>query len=64
MTRKGRVTQVNSLLRTARVVFHDVGSVVTAEIPYAEGLTLSVNDDVATVFFSESLADGLIIAVF
>jgi len=62
--RKGEVTSVDPIKRTARVTFRDTGTVVTAEIPIARGLAVNVGDQVAVAIFSQSLADGLIIAVF
>lgn len=64
MNRKGQVSSVNPVNRTARVTFKDLGGVVTAEIRYAKHVAVNVNDMVAVAFFSANLSDGLIIAVF
>jgi hypothetical protein len=64
MTFKGQVSSVDSVNRTARVAFRDMDNVVSADIPYAQHVTLEVNDTVAVIFFSVNKSDGLIIGVF
>jgi len=64
MIRKGRISSVNVATNRARVTFQDDENTVTPEIPYASGLFPDVNDTAAVVFFSDNLADGLIIALF
>jgi hypothetical protein len=62
--RRGKVTVVDAISRRARVAFKDSDNVVTAELPYAQGLSLDIGDTVAVALFSSNLADGLIIAKF
>ncbi|TCZ73060.1 hypothetical protein E0485_21825 [Paenibacillus albiflavus] len=64
MIRKGEISSVNLDNRTARVTFRDLDNAVTPEIPCAKHVTVSVNDIVAVSFFSENMADGLILGVF
>lgn len=64
MTRKGIVSMVDTINRKARVTFRDLDKVVSPEIPYAQHVSLEINDTVAVIFFSENKSDGLIIAVY
>lgn len=64
MIRKGIVSSVNSAAGTARVTFRDMGDTVTAELPIAAGVSVEVGRWVAVAFFSDGLADGLIIAAY
>ncbi len=64
MIRKGEVSSVDTVNRIARVTFIDLDNVVTAEIPFANHVSLNNNDKVAVAFFSDSLKDAVIIAVF
>ncbi|MEB3103089.1 hypothetical protein [Ferviditalea candida] len=62
MNRKGEISSINTVAQTARVTFRGYENTVTAEIPYAVGLTLNIGDRVMVAFFSDNLADGVIIA--
>ena len=65
MILKGNVTGVDNINRKARVTFKDRDNSVTSEITIAHHVgNLEVNDTVAVAFFTNSLADGLIIAKF
>jgi hypothetical protein len=64
MHRKGIVTEVNAIERTARVTFRDLNSTVSAVLPYAKHLSIDINDRVVVLFFSANLADGLIVATY
>jgi hypothetical protein len=64
MQLKGQVSSVDTVARRARVTFKDLDNAVTPEIPYAQHVTLEVNDTVAVIFFSTNKSDGLIIGVF
>lgn len=64
MVRKGRVSSVDLILRSARITFPDMDNIVSGEIPIAQGLSVAVNDVVAVAFFSSSKSDALIISVF
>jgi hypothetical protein len=64
MTRKGKVSTVDEVNHTARVVFPDLDNAVSADIRYAKHVTLNVSDMVVVTFFSSNMSDGLIIAVF
>lgn len=64
MTVKGKVSTFDEINRTARVVFPHLDQVVSADISYAKHVTVNVGDMVAVIFFSENMADGLIIGVF
>lgn len=58
---KGVVSTVNN--GKARVIIRDKDGVITPELPIASHVgLLQINDNVAVVFFSSSLSDGLIIA--
>ncbi|WP_438449502.1 hypothetical protein [Gorillibacterium sp. sgz5001074] len=63
MIHKGRVSSLDAVRRVARITFADLDDSVTPELPYADHVTLEVGDEVAVALFSDSLADGLIIAV-
>lgn len=64
MIRKGNVSSVDEVKRQARVTFREADNVVTPTIPYARGLMPNVGDLVAVAFFSGSMSDGLIFAVY
>ena len=58
---KGIVSTVSN--GKARVILKDKDGVITPELPIASHVgLLQVNDNVAVVFFSNSLSDGLIMA--
>lgn len=63
MTLNGRVAAVDAA--KAKVTFPDRGNAVTPSLPVAAHVgVLQVGDHVAVVFFSDSMADGLIIAKY
>ena len=64
MIKKGAVSYIDAVNRTARVTFKDLDNVVTAEIPYASHVALNVGNIVAVAIFSENMKDGLIISAF
>ncbi|WP_238322712.1 hypothetical protein [Gorillibacterium massiliense] len=65
MIKKGYVSSVDPLKRTARITFTELERSVTAELPIASHLELSVSDYVVVAFTSSSnMADGMIISAF
>ncbi|MDF2591973.1 MAG: hypothetical protein K0S75_1439 [Clostridia bacterium] len=62
MNSKGNISSISSDGKRARVLLRDK-NVLTAEIPIADHIiNLAINDRVTVMFFSNSLADGIIIA--
>jgi hypothetical protein len=62
MIKKGIVSSINTIERTARVTFNDMDNVVTSNIPYPAYVSLTIGGIVAVAFFSENMKDGLIIS--
>lgn len=64
MNRKGTVSSYDGTRRVARILFPDLGDTVSPELPYAAHISaVDVGDQVAVMFFSENLSDGLIVAL-
>lgn len=62
---KGYVSTIDNAAHRARIILKDMDDSVTSELPFALHIgSLEVNDMVAVIFFSKSMADGLIIAKF
>jgi hypothetical protein len=64
MIKKGIVSSVDTINKTAKVTFKDLNNVVTSDLPYAPHVSLTIGKLVAVSFFSENLKDGLIISAF
>lgn len=64
MIRKGIVSSINAVNKTARITFRDMDKLVTSEIPYSSNITLQVGALVGVAFFSENKKDGVIFVVF
>lgn len=65
MILKGNISTVDNLSHKARVILKTFDNDVTTELPVALHVgDLNVNDMVAVTFFTENMADGLIIAKF
>lgn len=64
MIKKGIVSSINTINRTAKVTFKDLDNVVTTDLPYAPHVSLTVGKFVAVSFFSENMKDGLIFSAF
>lgn len=63
MIYSGVVSSVDMTDRKARVVFPDKDRTVSAIVPIADHVSPAVNQRAAVVFFSENMADGMLIAV-
>lgn len=65
MNRKGKVSSIDLVKKTARVYFEELGA-VTYEVSYARHINeLHVNDIVAVSFFSsDDMKDGIVYAVY
>lgn len=65
MILKGQVSTADNINRKARIILPDMENIITPEIPVAQNVgSLEVNDMVVVAVFSDSLADGIVIAKY
>ncbi len=65
MILKGQVSTADNTNRKARIILPDMENIITPEIPVAQNVGfLEVNDMVVVSVFSDSLADGIVIAKY
>lgn len=61
----GTVTVADDIRRVAKVTFKNLDNTTSYSIPYAKHInSLKINDTVAVMFFSENMANGLIVGGF
>lgn len=65
MILKGQVSTADNTNRKARIILPDMENIITPEIPVAQNVgLLEINDMVVVAVFSDSLADGIVIAKY
>lgn len=65
MILKGQVSTADNINRKARIILPDMENIITPEISVAQNVgLLEINDMVVVAVFSDSLADGIVIAKY